>query len=63
MNIWKDIEDLETAKTRLSDSQDRILDIFDKNNTEHVKLLKQTVSLQQDYDKLIIRYKELAKEC
>ncbi len=62
MNIWKEIEDLEEAKTRLSESQDRILDMFEKGNDNHIKLLEQTVELQNDYDCLIKKYKELAKE-
>ena len=62
MNIWKEIEDLEEAKTRLSESQDRILDMYEKNNPRYTKLLKETVELQNDYDILIKKYKELAKE-
>lgn len=63
MNIWKEIEELEASRARVLESQDRILDVYDKNNSLHSDLLKQTTELKEEYDNLIERYKELAKEC
>lgn len=63
MNIWKGIEELEVSRARVLESQDRILDVYDKNNSLHSDLLKQTTELKEEYDNLIERYKELAKEC
>lgn len=62
MNIWKDIEELETSRARVLESQDRILDVYDKNNSMHSELLKQTIELKEEYDGLIERYKKLAEE-
>jgi len=62
MNLWKEIEDIEESIVRLSESQDRILDIFDKNNKMHIEILRQTVELKEEYDGLLERYRMLAEE-
>lgn len=63
MNIWKEIEELEASKARVLESQDRILDVYDKNNSMHSDLLRQTIELKEEYDNLIERYKKLAEDC
>lgn len=62
MNIWKEIQELELSKERVKESQNRILDMFDKNNQSHISLLQQTVDLHEQYEQLLLKYNNFAKE-
>ena len=53
---YKSITDLEQAYADLQTDQDKLLDVFDVNNKDHVRLLKKTVKLQEEIEDLIAEY-------
>jgi|LakMenEpi03Aug12_release.lakeMendotaPanAssembly.Ray.scaffolds.fasta_scaffold3268522_1 uncharacterized protein YllA (UPF0747 family) len=62
MNIYKELLDIEEAKERIMQSQNTILDIYEKNNPKHNSVLKETVALLEQYEELEQRFKKLSEE-
>jgi predicted nucleic acid-binding Zn-ribbon protein len=61
-NIFKEIAEAEEAIERVKNNQDQILDMYEPNNVEMNKLLKELVSLQLQYEKLRQDFIDLSKE-
>ncbi len=59
MNIYEHISDLGEMSERVKNNQDKILDIFDKDNNEHIGLLNETVELMNDIERLEQDYRKL----
>jgi septal ring factor EnvC (AmiA/AmiB activator) len=60
-NIFKEIAEAEEAIERVKNNQDQILDMYEPNNVEMNKLLKELVSLQLQYEKLRQDFIDLSK--
>ena len=52
INIFKEITEIEEAIDNVKGNQDQILDMYNPNNPEMSRLLKELVSLQIQYEKL-----------
>ncbi len=61
INIFKEIAEAEEAIERVKNSQNQILDMYDPNNVEMNRLLKELVSLQIQYEKLRQDFVDLSK--
>jgi hypothetical protein len=59
MNIYEHISDLSEMSERVKNNQDKILDIFVKDNNEHISLLNETVELMNDIERLEQDYRKL----
>jgi len=60
--FFKELEDIEQAKSRLREQQDRILDMYNNKNPAYKKILKETVELLEEYDILSKRFEDLARD-
>jgi len=62
MNIYKSIADLGDLKERVKGNQDAILDIFEKGNADHIRILKETCELIAEAERLEQEYLKLQEE-
>lgn len=59
MNIFEHIADLGDLKERVKGNQDAILDIFEKGNADHIRIMKETCELIADAERLEEEYYKL----
>lgn len=59
---YTSISNLQQAYDDLQTDQDKLLDVFDINNKQHVRLLKETVKLQKEIEDLINEFEDYIEE-
>ena len=62
MNIYERIADLGDLKDRVKGNQDAILDIFEKGNADHIRILKETCELIAEAERLEKEYLKLQED-
>jgi hypothetical protein len=62
MNVYEHLADLDETRQRIKGNQDVILDVFDKNNPDHIKILQETICLMNEVERLEKEYQNLLKE-
>ena len=62
MNIYEHIASLGDMKERVKGNQDKILDIFEKGNADHIRILKETNELLADAERLEQEYLKLQED-
>ena len=62
MTIYEHIADIDNAKDHLKNNQDSVLDMFDKNNSEHARLLNEMNKLLAELEELEQEFQSLLSE-